>query len=327
MLTIGIVIYNEENRLQRVEQNLVLLKKFQIPVILVDNASTDSGPALFEKWRSLFTVELITRRENNMGAARADVINKSITKWVGFIDGDCEISETWIKAALAHVQNNKTDSAVGGPLLPAGKSAHFYECLFKSFLGNMNSAQVKYFSQSEEVLHLPTANVLYRREDILAVGNFDPSRVRVGEDLEMSYRLAAATGKQKKLRMEPDLALKHELPESLGPWLKKVFYYGQARGEVGFKYGVLGTYPFMLPLLFLAFIFSNIVFYEQWQGVPLAFYLAVVLGHALFYGGVLSARMAIYLMAMHFTYGIGMLWGLLQPLMELGGPAHQKVQK
>jgi GT2 family glycosyltransferase len=309
MLTIGIVIYNEEKQIERLEKNLNLFQGTPVLLILVDNASTDGTLRYLEKWEQKFPIKLIRRSKNHMGEARAEVIRQAQSEWVGFIDADCEISSAWIKTALNNCRQGGHYSAVGGPLLPEGDRRLIFTSLFKSFFGNMNSVQAKAVSEDGLVSHLPTANVIYRREDVIGLGNFDLTKKHVGEDLEMSYRLCGAG---KKLRLDPDMALNHYLPGSLYSWIKKVFHYGRARGQVGVQYEVIGTYPFTLPLLFFAFLGANIIFVRQWQAVPLAAYLFVVLGHSVYFGGRHPVKLFIYFLATHLAYASGMVWGVLQ---------------
>jgi GT2 family glycosyltransferase len=318
MLTIGIVIYNEENRLEILEKNLILLQDTPISLILVDNASTDGTLGYLEKWAQRFKARLIHRNRNHMGEARAEVMSLAQSEWVGFIDADCEISPAWISTALKNCRQGGDHSAVGGPLLPEGVRRLTFVRLFKSFFGNMNSVQAKTITENGLVSHLPTANVIYRREDVIAIGNFDLTKKRVGEDLEMSYRLCRAG---KKLRIDPDMALNHYLPGNLYSWTNKVFHYGRARGQVGIQYDVIGTYPFTLPLLFFGFLLANIIFVREWHGFPVMIYLLVVLGHSIYFGGRMAVRLFVYFLATHFAYALGMAWGVLQAfVLTLTGP-------
>lgn len=322
MLTIGIVLYNEEKQQERIERNLALLTQYRVHCILVDNASTDDTLRGLQSLSQMYGAQLIARDENHLGAARADVVSLAQSEWVGFIDGDCVIDDAWVASALELISKNKSASAIGGPLMPGGKKAIFYSLLFKSFLGNMNSSQVKEVQGSRFVLHLPTANVLYRRQELLEVGNFNLRKARVGEDLDLSYRLAASG---KKMLSESELRLIHHLPEDFSVWIRKVFTYGVARGEVGLEQKQLLTYPFLLPLLFFVFVVLNVVFFNLFRGFPVLVYGIVLLGHAVFYGRRDALKLFAHFITMHGAYSTGLLWGIFKELSRTGRAAHQKV--
>lgn len=315
MLTIGIVLYNEEKQLQCVEQNIALFARHEVNVILVDNASTDQTAKRVGDLVERYKVKAIYRSENHMAAARSSVMSATDSEWVGFIDADCRIDEQWVKVALRRCSENLRYSALGGPLFPGGAKHQMYQRLFKSFLGNINSAQVKSFSVACGVKHLPTANVLYRRQDVLEAGNFDLKKSRVGEDLDMSYRLQS---RGKHLFMDPDLALVHQLPDNFFVWIKKVFNYGRARGEVAVEHGVLWTYPFLMPLLFFVFLICHVIFLAQGQELffftCFFIYLAAVMAHALYYGRHWTAQLFLNFIAMHVAYSSGLFIGLFKNL-------------
>lgn len=323
MLTVGFVLYNEEKNVQRIEQNMAQLAAKGISILLIDNASTDSSSSKLKDLAERFSATFHRRVRNHMGEARADVIRLAKTEWVGFVDGDCQLPQAWSQQTLDILDTPLKVSAVGGPLLPAGPNRSLFKSLFQSYLGNVNSTQVKNFSHVKIVPHLSSSNVIYRKKDVLEVGNFSSLKSRVGEDLEMSYRLRKAG---KTLAMHPRLALEHELPSSLKPWLKKVFSYGMARGEVGWQHGALWTWPFFPPLAFFLFLIGNLIFWPSLKGMPFFIYLVVVALASGVYGGKFALRLGIYFIGTHMAYSFGMIFGLLKAILPVSRASHEVIK-
>lgn len=115
--TIGVVVIgrNEGERLHRCLQSA---KQTSRHVIYVDSGSQDGSVALARS----FGVEVIeldaampftAARGRNAGFARLRAI-WSDTKFVQFIDGDCELNPDWIDAALTGIANDARTAVVFG---------------------------------------------------------------------------------------------------------------------------------------------------------------------------------------------------------------------
>lgn len=304
MITIGIVLYNEEKHLSLLERNLSLLMEqpCRIQVVLVDNASTDQTPQYLKAQQQRFAIELILRSENNMGAARQDVVASSRHKWVGFIDGDCEIDELWIRTVLTCVQTLPVEvAAFGGPWTPRGHRSKLYEALFSTPFGHFSLPQLSFKEGVASVAHIPTANVIYRRQDLVDIGGFFPGFSRVGEDLDVSLRLRA---RGKKLWMMAAMPIGHYLPESSAHWCGKIFIYGCGRVHVALSHGTINDRILILPLVFLAVAGLTVAFQVWWLAI---FYFLSVTMVSLIYKKQASALGVAHLLVLtHFSYALGM---------------------
>ncbi len=310
ILTIAMVVYNEEKNLSLIERNLALVADFHEPinVLIIDNASTDQTVQHLVRLQQKYRFELIEREQNHMGLARAQAINHALTPWVAFLDADCTLSVDWFERLQALLPNLSADvAAVGGPWKPAGSHASTYKKMFESFLGHFNMPQISLKAEGSLVLHIPTACVVYRRSDIINIGNFNNSRARVGEDLDISYRLRQI---QKTLLLVSDLQFEHVLPDSLGEWFKKIFFYGEARLHMALKYRDLMSQTYILPLLYFVFWCFNAVMFSFFKGIPVVLYLAVVMITTLQWSQIRqSFKVMGYMLATHIAYSLGMVFG------------------
>lgn len=312
ILTIGVVLYNEEKRLSLLRENLatLCLHSQDLQIIVVDNSSTDTTASLLRGLQAQFNFQLKHRDKNHLGEARQDVVNAAGTPWVAFFDGDCRVSESWLKHFLAlEPELPKHVAAIGGPLMPGGKRRKLFTSLFSGVMGHFNSSQVKAYEKELAVEHIPTANVFYRLEWLGKVGGFRDLYPRVGEDLDLSYRLRRNGG---ELRIDPRLKMAHELPETLWLWFRKVFIYGWGRALVGFYQKAYFSQAYMLPLLyFLTFVltgvFTNRYFLTLWFC-----YLGLTLILSMTsFRKVNFMRLWVYMVATHFGYALGMGLGVL----------------
>jgi len=313
ILTIAFVVYNEEKRLNLIRANLQVLKHFrdQVKTVIVDNASTDATYLRLNALRSTFGFDLVSRRSNNLGAARAEAVTMASTPWVGFIDADCLIDDAWVRSALQRLSSlSNSVAAIGGSWQPAGDQKEVFSSLFKTFCGHFNMAQIKNENYEHGVRHIPTAAVIYRRSDVLSAGNFDPRREKVGEDLDLSYRLLAAG---KELRLIPQLRVRHYLPDNLSDWTRKIFSYGIARINMAMDYNDVWSLTYLLPLMFFAFVMLNLIFFKLLLGLPILAYVAVcAIVSAISDRSPRMGTVMTYMMATHGAYAFGMAYGAIQ---------------
>lgn len=253
MITIGIVLYNEEKHLELIRDNVLLLNQCadHFKIIILNNGSTDRT---FEKLKHILVgqeiFKWIDREDNNLGAARAMVVEAAATDWVGFIDGDCMISQSWVEAIvrLKKKYETRSESGFGGPWVPDGLWQHHYRSFFNHPLVSQVFPHLHLRSAEKAVDHIPTSNVVYRKADVLAVGSFSDQFKFVGEDLDLSLKLKLS---RKALVLHKDLAIGHRLPESMLGWCAKIFKYGCGRVDVAVAHKVFIDPVLILPPLLL----------------------------------------------------------------------------
>lgn len=305
MITIGIVLYNEEKHMPLLLSNLQVLTPFfpKISVIVVDNGSTDGTRKVVKSLKTQFPITLIERSENNLGCARQDVVNAAQTDWVGFIDGDCGVNEEWARGVLECIPTVPLSvAAFGGPWLPAGQWADHYRALFRTPMGNFSLPQLSMVGEAREVPHIPTANVIYRKSDVLRAGGFLSQFAYVGEDLDLSSRIRQ---QGQKLWMFAGLPIYHYLPCSYQQWSKKIFSYGRGRVQVAAKNSKIFEYVLILPMLFIVLSILALVL-GQWM-LMLGYLMIVGVGSLFLAKGALL-RLWIIVIITHYSYALGMAY-------------------
>ncbi|MCB9073068.1 MAG: glycosyltransferase [Bdellovibrionaceae bacterium] len=309
-LTIGIVLYNEEKHKDQIYSNIKALSAFhQVRVIVVNNASTDTTLSYLTQLKKQFDCKIINRTSNHLARARQDVMTLAQTEWVGFIDGDCRITEQWVSSALKKIESlPQAVAAIGGGWIPAGRWSSLYQDFFASYLGHFSLPQL-HLSQDMAVEHIPTANIIYNKRAVVSVGGFREEFNRVGEDLDLSYRLRR---ERYILQMSGDLKIQHYLPSSFCQWSQKIFIYGYGRAHVASQNHDLLNRILIIPLGFLFCFLLSPIFFHQWLWV---FYAAAVLVF-----GIINARrspfwqLACLLVITQFSYALGMFFYFLRSM-------------
>jgi glycosyltransferase involved in cell wall biosynthesis len=164
---------------------LIALGSTRVPAggfetIVVDDGSTDATPAIVRT----FPVRLLRQRNRGASAARNAGMRAARGRWVAFIDSDCVPARGWLTAlagAVATADRPPLGAAGATIGIPAAAPAP----RFVNLTGGLDAAR-----------HLahprwpfpPSANVLYRRDALLAVGGFD-ERFHTYEACDLHDRL------------------------------------------------------------------------------------------------------------------------------------------
>jgi glycosyltransferase involved in cell wall biosynthesis len=209
-VTVVVPTFNRESCAARCVTNLPK----QIPVILVDDGSTDGTR---DTIKSLHRPNLTYIHQSNAGpaSARNTGVANARSEFVAFTDDDCVPAEDWpltLARRLSH--ESKRVAGVGGRVLP------------------LRDGWIARYSTLHHILEPPpscsylvTANCCYRRSAILEANGFD-ERLRHpgGEDTSLAR---AVRRRGYLLGFEPAAIVFHDYRESLVDFARTFFRYGQ----------------------------------------------------------------------------------------------------
>lgn len=215
---------NEGVRLHRCLETL----KRQIPlVVYVDSGSTDGS---VEHARSLgaHVVELdmatpfTAARARNAGLAAARRLREGL-RWVQFVDGDCELVEGWIPAALDALSADAQLAVVCGRRREKAPQATPYNALcdieWDTPVGPATACG---------------GDALFRVAAFEKVGGFNESLI-AGEEPELCFRLRQAGFRI--LRIAHDMTLHDADMRSFAQWWKRTQRAGHAFAEHAWLHG------------------------------------------------------------------------------------------
>ena len=228
-LTVGIIAYNEENKIQGCLESLEYLSKFvsDLHIVVVDNNSQDKtlelADQILKKLNLQFT--LLKRQENNLAEARNDILLTSKTRWVYMFDADCRLdAQTWPQLISQWTDNPKIAAWAGSQkFCPMFEVLVLLDEMRNSYLGHFGSAQMRLSGDAQFLEHVSTTHILYNKMAVLEVGGFNSRLKSSAEDLDLSLRLRK---KGFQLHFNPQSYLWHDLAKTWSGWATKAFRNG-----------------------------------------------------------------------------------------------------
>jgi len=210
---------NEGDRLVRC---LASLKGCASPVVYVDSGSID-GSVEAARASGAEVVELdlshpfTAARARNEGLARLEEIDPE-GKYVQFLDGDCELRDGWIEAALAQIEKNRMNAVVCGRRRERFPEASPWNRLIDT----------EWDTPLGEALACG-GDALMRRTALAQVGGFRSDLI-AGEEPEMCYRMRAKGWRI--IRIDAEMTWHDAAMMHVGQWWRRNRRAGHAFIEV-----------------------------------------------------------------------------------------------
>lgn len=130
LVSVVIPVYNVEKYLDRCLNSVVSQSYTNLDIILVDDGSTDSCPAICEKWAEKDDrVKVIHKPNAGLGMARNTGIENAKGQYICFFDSDDYVDIKTIETALFALKGCKADVAVFGMSVVDGNGN-----VYKSFV-------------------------------------------------------------------------------------------------------------------------------------------------------------------------------------------------
>lgn len=220
-VTVVVPVYNRARRIGPCLESLCRLDypPEKIEIIVVDDASTDETPAVVRQ----YAVKLIVLPNNRgQSAARNRGVRVARGDIIAFIDSDCIAEPLWLQQLAPYLQQSRF-SLVGGFVDAVYRKSNFdrYETVCSPL--NMGT-QTVIGGGSRSVFYVPTCNMLVRKDAYLRVGGLD-ERLRVGEDVDLCWRLMAAGC---EMIYVPRGKVRHKHRNRLWQSLKRRYDYGSS---------------------------------------------------------------------------------------------------
>lgn len=196
-------------------------------VVYVDSGSTDGSRDLARSM-GVEVVELdlskpfTAARARNEGLARLREVLPGL-EYVQFVDGDCEVRETWLGAALAAIGADERLAAVCGRRRERFPNASVYNAL----------TDMEWETPIGPALSCG-GDALFRARALEEVGGYDPG-VIAGEEPELCFRLRARGWTIR--RLDAEMTLHDANMDSFGQWWKRAVRAGHAAAEGMWMHG------------------------------------------------------------------------------------------
>ncbi len=292
-------------------------------VIVVVNDSEDSASR--ELLRSYpFIAQILVIERTHPGSARNRGIRAAKGEWIFFLDDDAYLA-AGTSERLRNITSRLPDACViGGPnLTPPGADSfqqvvgRVLQLKFASVYSNARFKPSRDRECGDESLML--CNLLIKRSVLNRHGLEFDAHLTCNEENLLIQQLRS---KNERIHYVSDFFVYHERRTGYLALAKQVAKYGAGRAE-NTRLNPRSLRVFhLIPMVFAFYVlallssspFTQDTLFLDYFGLPLYAYFALVLGFSL---SLMDARALLLLPLVHFSYGVGMIKGILFHLPRL----------
>lgn len=224
---VGVVLIGR-NEGERLVRALDAVCRSERAVVYVDSGSTDRSVEE-ARARGAMVVELdmsvpfTAARARNSGFERLRACAPEV-EYVQFVDGDCEVVDGWLEAAVATLDADRALVAVCGFRRERFPENSVYNRVCDVEWRNGAVGSIACFG----------GDVMIRADALEAIGGYDPGLI-AGEDEEIGIRLRARGGRL--VRIDRTSTLHDADIRSVGQWWKRAKRCGHAYAQLHQIYG------------------------------------------------------------------------------------------
>jgi len=221
-ISVIIPVKNEQEKIRNCLKMVFNQSHKSFEVIVVDGYSTDKTVEIVRE----FPAEIFFDDYGTIGGARQIGLEKAKGQYVAFVDADCIPERDWLENLIKEFDNGIV--GVGGRIRHAGKGLWEKSIILamNTFFGSANSVQSRFFKNKRFVKSISGCNSMYRKEDLIKVGGFDP-KLSVTEDAVLNRKLS----KIGKLLYTPNAIVLHDHGRSLKDFARRIYEYGCGWGR------------------------------------------------------------------------------------------------
>jgi mycofactocin system glycosyltransferase len=236
-------------------------------IVVVDDGSADPGAL-----RSASGDATVLRHDRSLGpaAARERGWRATTMPIVAFVDAEVEAASVDWLARLRRFLDDGSLAAVAPRVQASGGEAPGWLAAYDRVRSSLDlGARPAAVRPGSPVAYVPTTALLVRRDALEDVNGFD-TRLRVGEDVDLVWRLHRSGW---RVRYEPSVEVRHPSRATLAGWVRQRVAYGTSAALLARRHGAAAA-----PLTL-----------SRWTAATSA---AVVLGHPVVGAGIAAGSAA-----------------------------------
>ena len=230
--TVVVCTYNGARTIRECLAGISRLEYPDFEVIVVSDGSTDGTNAIVSEFKN---VRLIATTNHGLSHARNIGLKAATGSIVAYIDDDAWPDPHWLHF-LAFAFNETSHAGIGGPNLAPLDSGFVERCV-----DGAPGGPVHVLLTDDTAEHLPGCNMAFRKDDLEAIGGFDPTYRVAGDDVDVCWRILKRGW---TLGYHGSAVVWHRRRNSISGYLRQQRGYGKAEalleGKWPEKYNALG---------------------------------------------------------------------------------------
>jgi O-antigen biosynthesis protein len=221
--TVVVAAYNASSTLSDCLSAIRELNYPNYETIVVDDGSTDTTSEIANQ----DGVRTIRIEHKGLAAARNAGVEAASGEVVAFIDADARADRDWLYHLIETIKRRDAAAAAGPNFAPDPQSAR------AAAMAAAPGLPREVRAGDDRLAQLCGCNMAITKAALLKTGGFDPMFTTAGDDVDLSWRLAAS---DETLAYAPGAVVIHERRATLAAYLRQQRGYGTGEGLLYRKY-------------------------------------------------------------------------------------------
>jgi glycosyltransferase involved in cell wall biosynthesis len=221
--TVVVAAYNAASTLGECLSSLRELNYPDYETIVIDDGSTDSTSEIANQ----SGVRTIRVEHKGLAAARNAGVEAASGEVIAFIDADARADRDWLYHLVETITRRDAAAAAGPNFAPDPQSSR------AAAMATAPGLPREVRAGDDRLAQLCGCNMAITKAALLKVGGFDPMFTTAGDDVDLSWRLAALG---ETLAYAPGAVVIHERRATLAAYLRQQRGYGIGEGLLFRKY-------------------------------------------------------------------------------------------
>lgn len=265
--------------------------------------------------------EIIVIKGTRVSIQRNMGIQKATGKYLFLFDDDVIIPSGVVEKVVEIFEQRSDIHVIGGPNLTPPSDNFLQHCFGYAhanyFVGLKTAARYYQSNTTKADENLLISCNLAFRSEILKKNLFDPN-LYCNEENELLNRIVQ---QNKKLFYSKDFFVYHHRRKNIAAYIKQIFRWGIGRTAHMLKHVSHSNPIFLVPLAFVFYLISLILFHPLWYLTPFLLYLILDLIFSIQVVITSKQISSIFVMPWlflltHISYGLGLLWGFLEKVFK-----------
>ena len=214
-ISVVVCAYNAADTL---DDNLSSLERLTYPdyeIILVNDGSRDRTSEIGRQYQRVRVIDI---PNGGLSAARNVGLAHSTGEIVAYTDADTRVDPDWLTFLVQPFLNSDVVGS-GGPNVVPADDPPIAQCIARAPGGPTHVLLDDRIAE-----HVPGCNMAFRRNALLAIGGFNPTYLRAGDDVDVCWRLQARGG---RIGFSSSALVWHHHRSSIAAYWRQQVGYGE----------------------------------------------------------------------------------------------------